>query len=181
MQKISDCEMKAKLTLTVLMCLIIASCEKNKCGKADIGEGFEIYLTVTLYSYRYQIDYNTIDFDTIELPDFPILRYNDLLKYDTLTHKLTLRIPHDSLQIGDAGVYGRMFVVTVDKEPIYCGFKWPVISSVSCNWVFIEEPYTELDGLSDNEIVISCSSNVVPDPRLDRRIIDRLKADGKID
>ena len=169
-----------KLALTILMFLICLACERCK-ENYGTGEGVEIYLAATPFTYRYQIDYAAIDYDTIALLDSPVLRYNDLLKYDTLTHKLTLGISHDSMMIGDAGVYGRMFVVIVDKEPIYCGFKWPVISSVSCNWVFIEEPYTELDGLSDNEIVISCSSNVVPDPRLDRRIIDRLKADGKIE
>ena len=126
------------------------------------------------------MDYGTVDFDTILLLDTPILRYNDLKKYDTLTHKLTLGISHDSLKIGDASVYGRMFVVTIDQEPIYCGFKWPVISSIPCNWVYIEEPYEDLDNLNNNEIVISFSSEQYIDPRLDRRIVDRLKQDGKI-
>lgn len=168
-----------KLSILVLICLLFASCSHNK--DFEIGEGFEIYLSTIPYHYRYQTDYKNIDFDTIDLQGTPVLRYNDLQKYDTLIHKLTLGISHDSLKIGDAGVYGRMFVVTIDKEPIYCGFKWPVLSSVGCNWIFIEEPYTELDQLEDDEIVISRSSNVDPDPRRDRRIVDRLKADGKID
>lgn len=163
---------------TILFALLILSCDKEKCN--ETGEGFEIYLTDTPYSFRYEIDYNALDFDTIALQSIPILRYNDLIKYDTLHHKLTLGISHDSLKIGDAGVYGRMFVVTIDKEPIYCGFKWPVISSVGSGWIYIEEPYTELDHLADNEIVISCNSDVNPDPRMDKRIIRHLKADGKL-
>jgi len=163
------------------MCLVVISCEKhNDYKKFDIGKGFELYLTVTPYSSNLYKDYGSINFDTILLPDKPLLRYNDLIKYDTITHKLTLGISHDSLKIGDAGVYGRMFVATIDKKPIYCGFKWPVLSSVPCNWVFIEEPYQSLDNLNDNEIVISFNSGVYKDPRLDKRIVDRLKTDGKI-
>ncbi|MCK4661617.1 MAG: hypothetical protein KAT68_02025 [Bacteroidales bacterium] len=173
--------MKIKLTITVLICLLIMSCEKdNNDNKIEIGNGFEIYLTVTPYSHNLYKDYSIIDFDTILLSDTPILRYNDLEKYDTITHKLTLGISHDSLKIGDAEVYGRMFVVTIDMNPIYCGFKWPVISSIPCNWVFIEEPYEDLDNLNDNEIVISFVSEEYADPRLDKRIVDRWKTDGKI-
>jgi hypothetical protein len=100
--------------------------------------------------------------------------------YDTVQHKLTLDISHDSLKIGVANVYGRMFVVTIDSEPVYCGFKWPVISSVPCSWVYIAEPYYELDSLNDKEIVISFSGQQQNDPRLDDRIVSRLKKDKKI-
>ncbi|MDF1548838.1 MAG: hypothetical protein P1P88_13525 [Bacteroidales bacterium] len=173
--------MKFKLSLIVLFCLNLLSCEKNKVEPIyPIGEGFELYLTVAPYSSMPVFDYNTIDFDTIALFDSPLLRYNDLNKYDTISHKLTLNISHDSLNFGFSGVYGRMFVATIDKEPIYCGFFWPLNSSVPSNWVFIEEPYEELDHLNDNELVISFVSEIYSDPRLDKRITDRLKIDGKI-
>ena len=168
----------AGLILLVVSFLILTSCERMRY---DVGEGFEIYLTETPYAARYDIDYAKISFDTIALQSTPILRYSDLVKYDTLDHTLTLRISHDSLRIGEAGVYGRMFVVTIDRQPVYCGFKWSVNSSVGCQWVFIEEPYEVLDNLADNEIVISCCSTVNPDPRRNRRIMDRLKADRKIE
>jgi hypothetical protein len=118
--------------------------------------------------------------DTIKLAETPILRYNDLIFYDTTNYKVTLGISHDSLRIGDAGVYGRMFVVTVDRIPTFCGFKWPVISSVPCNWVYIEEPFEALDNLQDNEVVLSFSSGIYSDPRMDIRILKRLKHDGKL-
>lgn len=173
--------MKTKLTFITLTILLIWSCEKhNENNKYAIGEGVELYLTVKPYIHNLYKDYSTLNFDTLLLEDIPFLRYNDVIKYDTLTHKVTLGINHDSLKIGDAGVYGRMFVVTVDKKPVYCGFKWPVYSSVPCNWVFIEEPYQSLDHLNDNEIVISFHSGAPNDPRMDRRIVNRLKADGKI-
>lgn len=173
--------MKTKSIIAALICLITVSCEKNNNdNKVEIGKGFEIYLTVEPYAHNLYQDYGNIDFDTVLLSDKPILRYNDLKTYDTIVHKLTLNISHDSLKIGAAGVYGQMFVVTIDKDPVYCGFKWPVISSVPCNWVYIEEPYQELDGLNDNELIISFSSEQYTDPRLDKRITDRLKADKKI-
>ena len=164
----------------LLIGLLIIACERSEDKSYAMGEGFEIYLSETPYSHNLYMDYSMVDFDTIKLSDIPILRYNDLKKYDITTHKLTLGISHDSLKIGDAGVYGRMFVVTIDKNPIYCGFKWPVLSSVPCNWVFIEEPFEELDNLQDNELVISFSSEAYPDPRADVRIINRLSRDGKI-
>lgn len=166
----------AALAFTMLIMVLFSACKKEH----PVGEGFEIYLTTNPYSYRYQVDYASVYFDTIALQSKPVLRYDDLLKYDTASHKLTLAISHDSLKIKGAGVYGRMFVVTMDKEPIYCGFNWSVYSSVGCAWVFIEEPYTELDHLNDNEIVISYGAGKKPDPRMDKRIIERLKADMKI-
>jgi len=172
--------MKNELKISVLICLLTIACENSEEKNYAIGEGFEIYLTETPYSHNLYMDYSTMDFDTIVLSDMPILRYNDLKKYDTTTHKLTLGISHDSLRIGDAGVYGRMFVVTIDKKPIFCGFKWPVISSVPCNWVYIEEPYENLDNLKGNELVMSFSSEVYPDPRTDKRLVNRLLQDGKI-
>jgi len=172
--------MKTELIIAILISLLATACENSDDKSFAIGEGFEIYLTVTPYSHNLYMDYNTVDFDTILLSDTPILRYNDLKNYDTITYKLTLGISHDSLRIGDAGVYGRMFVVTIDKIPIFCGFKWPVISSIPCNWVYIEEPYEDLDNLRDNELVISFSSEIYPDPRTDNRIVNRLLHDGKI-
>ena len=172
--------MKTELIIAILISLLATACENSDDKSFAIGEGFEIYLTVTPYSHNLYMDYNAVDFDTILLSDTPILRYNDLKNYDTITHKLTLGISHDSLRIGDAGVYGRMFVVTIDKIPIFCGFKWPVISSIPCNWVYIEEPYEDLDDLRDNELVISFSSEIYPDPRTDNRIVNRLLHDGKI-
>ena len=180
LREIKRLAMKTELIIAILISLLTIACENSDDKSFAIGEGFEIYLTVTPFSHNLYMDYSTVDFDTILLSDTPILRYNDLKNYDPITHKLTLGISHDSLRIGDAGVYGRMFVVTIDKIPIFCGFKWPVISSIPCNWVYIEEPYEDLDNLRDNELVISFSSEIYPDPRTDNRILNRLLQDGKI-
>lgn len=156
------------------------SCEMENASNYKAGEGFEIYRTQTPYFSDLYTDYSKTDFDTILMEDSPILRYKDLLSYDTANHKLTLSISHDSIKFENLSVYGTMFIVTMDKTPVYCGFYWPVISSVPCNWVYIQEPYYELDNLEDNEIVISFSSLQHNDPRLDDVIVERLKKDNKI-
>jgi hypothetical protein len=173
--------MRIRILIITLVCTNLLSCETDPERSVDIGSGMEIYLTETPYTNQLDIDYSTMDFDTIVLAEIPMVRYNDIQHYDTVSHKVTLGISHDRLNIGDASVYGRMFVVTVDRQPIYCGFKWPVISSVSCNWVSIQEPMVELDHLKENEIVISFADGGQADPRMDTRLIDRLKADGKIE
>jgi hypothetical protein len=173
--------MKTKLMIFTLLTCLCLSCASEEDGKnVELGNGLEIYLTEKPYASNPSIDYSTVNFDTIALADTPLLRYNDLKKYDIRSHKLTLGISHNYLNIGDAGVHGRMFVVTLDKMPVYCGFNWPVTSSVPSNWVFIAEPYEALDNLKENEITISFVPGSRNDPRLDKRIVQRLKADGKI-
>ncbi|MBL0745913.1 hypothetical protein [Chryseolinea lacunae] len=170
--------MKTSILILIVVGLTMG-CTEDSAPQFEIGSGFEIYLTVKPYAQNETIDYSKINFDTLQLESTPMLRYNDLKRYDRLTHKLTLNISHDALALNEAGVRGRMFVVTLDKIPVYVGFKWRVISSIPPSWVYIEEPYAELDHLSDNEIVIGVPSNIA-DPRLDQRIVSRLKADGKI-
>ena len=170
--------MKTKLIMTVLIGLLIISCDKT--NDVQVGNGLEIYLTRTVYSSNLEKDYSSLNLDTVALQEEPILKYKDIAGYDASTHKLTLKVSHDSLKIGQAGVYGRMFVVTIDKKPIYCGFKWPAISSVPCYWVYIAEPFKDLNNLKENEIVIGFQSTLYTDPRNDQRIIDRLKKDGKL-
>ncbi|MGD9993289.1 MAG: hypothetical protein AB7S69_08315 [Salinivirgaceae bacterium] len=172
--------MKNFISPILLVCLLAGSCDKDNNSDFNLGEGIEIYRTQTPYYANLDQDYSQVDFDTILLENTPVLRYNHLLKYDTANHKLTLAVSHDSLKIGVATVYGRMFVLTIDKEPVYCGFYWPLISSIPCPWVFIVEPYYELDGLADNEIMIRFNSQHYSDPRLDSRLLERLKKDNKL-
>ncbi len=181
--------MKTHLTILVLIGFLIISCE---CNNDDIqpGAGFEIYKVDTTYFHDSNIDNSTLDLDTFALKDTPILRYEDLIKYDTSSHKLTIGISHDSLTIkwsSNAYInFGSMFMVTLDKEPIYCGWFWSVSNSKLCNWVHIEEPYYEFDSLEENEVVMSFRYESerwqkYPDPRLDPRIVERLAKDGKIE
>ena len=180
--------MKTHLTILVISILII-SCDCNN-DEVQPGAGFEIYRVDTTYLHHSSYDYSTLDLDTFEIRDTPILRYEDLIKYDTASHKLTIGISHDSIVItwssNSDQNFGSMFMVTLDTEPIYCGWFVPLGWSNPCNWVHINEPYYEFDSLEDNEVVISFQYESErwhknPDPRLDPRIVERLKADGKIE
>ena len=182
--------MKTHLITIVLIGLLIVSCECND-DETQSSAGIEIYRTDTTYFHDIQKDYTTLDLDTIALEDTPLLRYEDLIKYDTSSHKLTMGFSHDSLKINTFFEnfdvqYGSMFMVTLDNDPIYCGWFWSGHISRPCNWVYILEPVYELDSLEDNEIIIGFNYNSdywqkYPDPRLDPRIIERLAKDGKIE
>ena len=111
--------MKTNLIVSVLIGFMLMTCKKNDDSDAEIGKGFEIYQTLNAYPYNPYMDYSKLDFDTISLLDTPILRYSDIKQYDTISHKLSLGISHDFLKIGSVGVFGGMFVVTIDKKPIY--------------------------------------------------------------
>jgi len=66
--------------------------DENNSG---LENGFEIYLTEKPYTDNLETDYSTVDFDTISLLDEPILRYDDLISYDTLNIN-TLIIKYES-------------------------------------------------------------------------------------
>ncbi|MEN8229181.1 MAG: hypothetical protein ABFS38_13565 [Bacteroidota bacterium] len=180
--------MKTHLTIPVLIGLLLISCD---CNDDDIqpNAGFEIFRVDTPYFHDIQKDYSTLDLDTIALEETPLLRYDDILKYDTGSHKLTLGISHDSLKIMELSFdekYSSMFMVTLDNDPIYCGWFWNGGFSRPVNWVYIDEPHYEIDSLEDNEIDIkfhyqSDYWQKDPDPRLNPRIFERLAKDGKIE
>jgi hypothetical protein len=173
--------MNKHFSFLILISLLFLDCSKNSTVSGwDIGEGFEIYITKTPLSNDYSVDYSKLNLDTIALQDIPILRYDDLKSYEKSGHKLTLNISSDKLKVDNTGVYGRMFVVTIDKTAIYCGFKWPLTSSATCSYVSILDPYAEIDGLKSNEILIQYNNPNLADPRLDSRILDRLRKDGKL-
>ena len=166
--------------LLVLIGLAAVSCEKNSDVKSyPDGEGFEIYLPDSAYRYNAYTDYGNVDFDTILLQKTPAIRYNDVIKYDTLDHSITLGGFKNYSHIGEPG---HMFVVTMNKLPIYCGFFRPTGTSNGCSSapIYGESILTPIH----NKLYIDFDSAswAIPqtDKRMDRRIIDRLMVDGKI-
>jgi len=142
------------LIVLSLITFIQLSCSDESNLDSFDSKGFEIFLTKDQVSYNSSIDYSQINLDTIDLSSTPFLTMNDIESYDTINHIINLKKSRDNLDFPSSGVYGQMFVVLVDKKPIYCGFFWSIISSVPCNWIFIEEP-SELNGLTENQIQIS--------------------------
>ena len=168
------------IKFTCISLLLILSCTKNTTISTDIGEGIEIYLTKIPMTNDYTINYSKINLDTLSLLETPLLLYDDIKTYEKSSHMLSLNISSEKLNVPITSVYGRMFVVTLNKVPIYCGFKWPLISSATCSYVFIVDPLEEVDGLESNQIQIQFTNPKFTDPRSDPRILDRLRKDGKL-
>ena len=112
---------------------IIASLQQ--AGKIN-HEGFAIYLPQGDVSPQ-----NMPDLNSVKLPTQPFIGMNDIVSYNPENYQLTLtpdainRI--DALQVG---VYGKSFVVCVDRIPVYWGAFWTPISSVPFDGFAIEQP-----------------------------------------
>jgi len=131
------------------------------------------------------LTYQNFDIETAPLIDGPVIFYDDIISYDTTTHIIQLTIERDSLKkrIGQIGVYGKPFLITLDAAKMYGGWFWTPISSVPCHWVVIE-PDCLFDTLATNEIRIKCGYPTEEhfkgvDPRNNKTIFARLVKDGK--
>ena len=107
----------------------------QQAGKIN-HEGFAIYLPQGDVSPQ-----NMPDLNSVKLPTQPFIGLNDIVSFNPENCQLTLtpgamnRI--DALQIG---VYGKAFVVCVDRIPVYWGAFWTPISSVPFEGYAIEKP-----------------------------------------
>jgi hypothetical protein len=107
----------------------------QQAGKIN-HEGFAIYLPQGDVSPQKMPDLNSG-----QLPTQPFIGMNDIVSYNPENYQLTLtpdainRI--DALQVG---VYGKSFVVCVDRIPVYWGAFWTPISSVPFDGFAIEQP-----------------------------------------
>jgi hypothetical protein len=122
------------------------------------------------------------DLNSVKLPTQPFIGLNDIVSYNPENYQLTLtpdainRI--DALQVG---VYGKSFVVCVDRIPVYWGAFWTPISSVPFDGFAIEQPLNN----QTNTVTIqlgypSQSLYTGSDPRNNTAIIDSFSQTGKL-
>jgi hypothetical protein len=161
----------------------IFSSSDNKFNNVK-QEGLFIYPTKV--EYTSDLSHQNFNIDSVYIGDDPIIFYNDIISYDTTSHILNLTYSRDSLKskIGEIGIYGKSFLITLDSSKIYGGFFWAPYSSISCHWVVIE-PDCLFDSLKTNEIRIKLgypNENHFKgeDPRNNTEIFDRLIEDGKV-
>lgn len=174
-----------KIAILIFTILFLTFCSKDDENDFKPGEGIEFYSAQYRFPYSYGINYDSIILDTINLQLNAFIYYNDIIRYDTLNHIIDLSFPYDSISFCNVGVYGQLFVVTLDSDPVYCGFLWSGYSSVPCHWVAMYEPIEELHDLQKNQIKISLGypngehfhGN---DPRNNKEIFRRLLKDGKV-
>lgn len=148
------------------------------------GEGLFIYQAKV--EYTADLSSQNFNIDGVNIINEPIIIYNDIISYDTTSHILNLTYSRDSLKrkIGEIGVSGKPFLVTLDSSIIYGGWFWTPLSSIPCHWVVIE-PDCLFDSPKTNEIRIRLgypneNHFIGEDPRNNREIFDRLIEDGKV-
>ena len=148
----------------------------QQAGKLN-HEGFAIYLPQGDVSPQ-----NMPDLNSVELPLQPFIGLNDIVSYNPANCQLTLtpdalnRI--NALQVG---VYGKPFVVCVDRIPVYWGAFWTPISSIPFDGFAIEQPLNN----QTNTVTIqlgypSQSLYTGSDPRNNTAIIDSFSQTGKL-
>ncbi len=162
--------------------LDIPSNSDNKSNNLK-GKGLCVYPTKV--EYTSDLSYQNFDIESALIIDNKIISYDDIISYDTTSHILNLTYSRDSLKskIGQIGVYGKPFLVTLDSSKIYGGWFWTPISSIPCHWVVIE-PDCLFDSLKTNEIRIKLGYPNEDhfkgeDPRNNKEIFNRLIEDGK--
>ncbi|MGD8779422.1 MAG: hypothetical protein PVH88_10740 [Ignavibacteria bacterium] len=158
---------------------LFSSAHENDTASVELqlGEGLCIYpVNTESYPEHHSSEVNVAD---VEITGDALISYEDIIKYDTAAHVITLALAADSLGIS----YGTPFLVTLDKEKIYGGwFFAPSFSSI-CDWVVIDVG-TPFDSLESNQVKITLgypgeSFFKGIDPRNNSKIIQRLILDGK--
>ena len=100
-------------------------------------EGFAVYLT------KGEIAPSQMEpLSHVKIADEPIIGLNDIITYNSATHEIVLT--DEAFQRIAAlrpSVYGQSFVVCVDRNPIYWGAFWTLISSVPFSGITIEVPF----------------------------------------
>jgi hypothetical protein len=141
------------------------------------AEGFAIYLTANDIPVR-----EMPILSHINLADKPLISGADIISYLKATHEI--RLTEEAFQRIlnlEVPVWGKSFVVCVDRNPIYWGAFWVPFSSQSFDGVTIlkplgsTEPYIQIErGYPSSEF------GQGEDPRSDPRIFEALEQAGKL-
>ena len=140
-------------------------------------EGFAVYLT------EGDIPPESMPaLDQVDIAKLPIISVDDVVTYNAQTHELKLTTgAYEDLMNLDVPVNGRSFVVCVDREPIYWGAIWTLLSSISFDGVIIRKPSAEDTNVVALELGYPSSSfHQGEDPRNDSRIMESLERAGKL-
>ena len=140
-------------------------------------EGFAVYLT------EGDIPPESMPaLDQVDIAKLPIISVDDVVTYNAQTHELKLTTgAYEDLMNLDVPVNGRSFVVCVDREPIYWGAIWTLLSSISFDGVIIRKPSAEDTNVVALELGYPSSSfHQCEDPRNDSRIMESLERAGKL-
>ncbi len=128
-----------KARLAIFLFILAAVAPAGGCGpggSTDAGEGFAIYLLA-----REVPPLATPVLSHLELAETPLVSLKDIISYEKATHRIRLS-KEASQRVQDISVpmRGRVFVVCVDRQPVYWGAFWTPLSSQSFDGVTIIKP-----------------------------------------
>jgi hypothetical protein len=153
---------------------IIASLQQ--AGKLN-HEGFAIYLPEGVTSPT-----NMPALDAVRIPAQPLISLTDIFSYNSTTWELTLTTAAINRLIAlQVPVYGKPFVVCVDRNPVYAGAFWSPVSSVSFNGITIAQPLNDQTDTVTIQLGYPAQSLFTgADPRNNAAIIDSFQQTGKL-
>ena len=118
--------MKKLALFVILVALLLISLVGGGCNPPQ-GEGFAIYLTAQELSVG---DMRQVALSEVQLADKPLISVNDIVSYSKETHEIELTPDAYALvkQLR-LPMTGTVFIVCVDRKPIYWGLFWSIASS----------------------------------------------------
>ena len=172
--------MKGRIYLILALALLLAVCgctvPKDELPE---GEGFAIYLLAEDIPAS-----GMPPLSNVELADEPFISLKDIISYKQTTHEIELA-ETASQRVAELEVplSGKVFVVCVNRQPVYWGAFWTPISSMSFDGITI----WILTPLFPSENVIHITLGYPSegyysgeDPRSDTRIMQSLEQTGKL-
>lgn len=169
-----------KILLAALMVLGLSALPVFNGCSSETGEGFAIYLTKddVLVSQMEALSH-------VDIADEPIISIDDIVSYDWETHEIELTpTAFDRINVTPKDVFGNVFMVCVDKQPVYWGAFWSMLSSISFNGVTIIRPYaSQAKGGYFIYITLGYPAPdffTGEDPRSDPLIMESLEQAGKL-
>lgn len=146
------------------------------CSGNQKAEGFAIYLLARdiPVSEMPSVSY-------LELTENPIISLGDIVSYSRTGHEIELSTyAIERLLQLEVPAYGKVFVICVDRQPVYWGAFWTPVSSIPFNGVTILKPLS-LDRQTI-QLGLGYPSGYFTgnDPRPDPKIIQSLEQAGKL-
>ncbi len=166
----------SRLFLGIVPLILMMGCEKTEYPSQGV---LEFYLLEDFQSY----DYMKIDENTAVLSDTALIKYDDIISYNTNTHSFRIKdstIHYDPRDFSP--LLRKAFAVTIDRDIIYTGYFWSGFLSAGCNWVVVDLVWADWK----NELTVEVGypglieGDFIPDRRNDGRILALLKRDHKL-
>ena len=166
------------ICISILLAILTITGVACNEPQAASQEGFAIYLT------RDDIPPDKMEIlSHVIIADKPIVSIQDIITYNAQSHEIVLtNEAFERISQLEVPITGKSFLVCVDKEPVYWGAFWTLISSISFDGVTIWKPFgSQGPGVIALELGYPSSSFYSgEDPRNDTEVMKSLEQAGKL-